>query len=130
MPLKWMHPHEQLTHGQHGPAKNLTLLTYAWADDTKENEPMDWVVWYGKGRVYTTMQGHLWRGGSDIAYRCAGFQTLLLRGAEWAATGQVTFPIPPDFPTETEIKVRGPESVGVTSVPMPEAVSAAVSGAK
>ena len=103
MPKKWMHPHEQLTHGQHGPAKNMTVLTYAWSKDTKENEPMDWVIPYGKGRVYTTMLGHLWKDGPDTAMRCVGFQTLLIRGCEWAATGKVTYPVPKDFPTASKI---------------------------
>ncbi len=106
MPAVWMHPHEQLTHGQHGPAKNITVLTYAWSRDAKENEPMDWVLPYGKGRVYVTMLGHLWNGGTDITLRCAGFQTILICGVEWAATGQVTYPVPADFPTATEIKTR------------------------
>jgi polyhydroxybutyrate depolymerase len=103
VPKKWMHPHEQLTHGQHGPARNMTVLTYAWSKDTKENEPMDWVIPYGKGRVYTTMLGHLWKDGPDTAMRCIGFQTLLIRGCEWAATGKVTYPIPKDFPTASKI---------------------------
>src|SRR5258708_11248444 len=30
---------------------------------------------------------------------CVGFQTLFVRGLEWAATGNVTAPMPPDFPT-------------------------------
>ncbi len=98
LPKKWMHPHEQLTYGQHGPAKNMTVLTYAWSRDTKENEPMDWVILYGKGRVYTTMLGHLWKDGPDTAMRCVGFQTLLIRGCEWAATAKVTYPVPKDFP--------------------------------
>ena len=106
MPKTWLHPHEQLTHGQHGPAKNMTVLTYAWSKDVDENEPMDWVVNYGKGRVYTTMLGHLWKNGPDDAMRCAGFQTLLLRGTEWAGSGNVTIAIPDDFPTASQIKMK------------------------
>lgn len=106
MPDKWMHPLEQLTHGQRGPATNLHVLDYAWADDTQENELMDWVSTYGKGRVYTTMLGHLWKDGPDTTMRCVGFQTLLIRGTEWAATGKVTWPVPKDFPTATEVKMR------------------------
>jgi type 1 glutamine amidotransferase len=106
MPRTWLHPHEQLTHGQHGPAKDLTVLTYAYSRDTKENEVMDWVVPYGRGRVYTSMLGHLWRNGPDTAMRCVGFQTMLIRGVEWAASGQVTYPVPEDFPTASEIKLR------------------------
>ena len=42
VPRVWRHPFEQLTHGQHGPAKNLTVLSYAWSKDTGENEVIDW----------------------------------------------------------------------------------------
>jgi type 1 glutamine amidotransferase len=106
MPRRWLHPHEQLTHGQHGPAKDMTVLTYAYSKDTGENELMDWVVPHGEGRVYTTMLGHLWKNGPDTAMRCSGFQTLLVRGVEWAASGRVTCPIPDDFPTETQVRLR------------------------
>jgi type 1 glutamine amidotransferase len=98
IPQHWLHPHEQLTHGQHGPAKDIHILTYAWSKDVQENEPLDWVIPFGKGRVYTTMLGHLWKGGPDTALRCVGFQTLFIRGTEWAATGQVTYPVPANFP--------------------------------
>ena len=66
MPPVWMHPSEQLTHGQHGPAEGLTILTYAHSPVSNRNEPMDWVRRYGKGRVYTTMLGHTWVGESTI----------------------------------------------------------------
>lgn len=98
MPPVWMHPFEQLTHGQHGPAEGLTILTYAHSPVTNQNEPMDWVRDYGRGRVYATMQGHTWAGDPSPNLDCIGFQTLLVRGVQWAATGRVTIPIPPDFP--------------------------------
>ena len=101
MPKIWLHPHEQLTHGQHGPAKNMTVLTYACAEDQQMNEPMDWTVDYGKGRVYVTMLGHLWKDGPDTAMRCVGFQTLFIRGVEWAATGKVTIRSPRIFRRRT-----------------------------
>jgi hypothetical protein len=47
-------------------------------------------IHYGKGRVYTTM-------------RCVGFQTILIRGVEWATTGRVTYPVPKDFPTASQV---------------------------
>jgi uncharacterized protein len=105
MPRRWLHPHEQLTHGQHGPAKDMTVLTYAYSKDTKQNEVMDWVIPYGRGRVYTTMLGHLWKNGPDTAMRCVGFQTMLIRGVEWAASGEATYPVPEDFPMVSEIKL-------------------------
>jgi type 1 glutamine amidotransferase len=106
MPPVWMHPLEQLTHGQHGPAEGLTILTYAHSPVTGQNEPMDWVREYGKGRVYTTMLGHTWAGEPCPNLDCVGFQTLLARGVEWAATGMVTVAIPKDFPGPEKVSLR------------------------
>ena len=36
---------------------------------------------------------------ADYSVQCAGFNTTMLRGTEWAATGNVTTPLPDDFPT-------------------------------
>ncbi len=112
-PKKWLHPSEQLTHGQRGPAAvvtggELTVLTYARDETLKENEPMDWVRTFGQGRVYVTMLGHTWKNEEpdNPNLHCAGFQTLFLRGLEWAATGRVTVPMPPDFPTAEKISLR------------------------
>jgi type 1 glutamine amidotransferase len=106
MPKVWMHPSEQLTHGQHGPAEGLTILTYASSPVTKQNEPMDWVRDYGKGRIYTTMLGHTWKNEPNPNFDCVGFQTLFARGVEWAATGKVTIPIPSDFPGPDAVSLR------------------------
>ena len=50
---------------------------------------------YGKGRIFHTTLGHF-----DYSMECVGFMTILQRGAEWAATGNVTQDIPEDFPGE------------------------------
>jgi hypothetical protein len=106
MPKVWMHPSEQLTHGQHGPAEGLTILTYAHSPVSHQNEPMDWVRSYGKGRVYTTMLGHTWTGEPNPDLDCVGFQTLLARGVQWAATSTVTIPIPSNFPGPDKVSLR------------------------
>lgn len=53
------------------------------------------------------MLGHLWKDGPDTAMRCIGFQTMLIRGCQWAATGKVSFAMPKDFPTADEVKLAG-----------------------
>lgn len=114
-PKHWMHPSEQLTHGQHavanpkrGAAQDaLHILTYAASKDSHRNEPMDWVRRWGKGRVYTTMLGHTWKNEKNPNLRCVGFETLLARGAEWAATGRVTLAAPKQFPTPDKILLSG-----------------------
>jgi hypothetical protein len=98
MPREWLHAKDELYHGMRGPAENVRLLATAFDEKkffgTGANEPMMWTVTYGKGRVFHTPMGH------DVeAMRCVGFLTTLQRGTEWAATGKVTIPIPPNFPT-------------------------------
>ena len=92
LPTHWTHPSEQLTHGQHGSAQGLTVLTYAPSEISHQGEPMDWVKQYGKGRVYTTMLGHTWKNELNPNLDDVSAQALLARGTEWAATGQVTLP--------------------------------------
>jgi type 1 glutamine amidotransferase len=58
-------------------------------------------VEYGKGRCFHTPMGH----GND-SQECVGFITTLQRGAQWAATGQVTVKIPEDFPTADKVSQR------------------------
>ena len=103
MPSSWLHAQDELYHGQRGPAKDMHVLATAYSDKAKggtgTNEPMIWVIPYGKGRVFTTVMGHV-GGGETAAIRCVGFQTTVARGAEWAATGKVTLPIPDDFPKD------------------------------
>jgi type 1 glutamine amidotransferase len=94
LPHCWMHPSEQLTHGQHGPAVGLTILTYARSEVSKQNEPMDWISHFGKGRVYVTMLGHTWKNEPNPNFDDPNFQVLVARGTEWAASGTVTIPAP------------------------------------
>ncbi len=98
MPKEWLHAQDELYHGMRGPAENVHLIATAFSDKAKggtgEHEPMIWTVTYGKGRVFHTPMGHDLTG-----MRCLGFVATLQRGTEWAATGQVTLPLPKDFPT-------------------------------
>lgn len=85
LPPVWAQPSEQLTHGQHGPAEGLTVLTYAASEISHQNEPMDWVRNYGKGRVYTTMLGHTWKDEPNPNLACPEFRKLFTQGVAWAA---------------------------------------------
>jgi type 1 glutamine amidotransferase len=59
---------------------------------TGKDEPLIWTLPYGAGRVFQTALGH------DVkAMQSSGFILTLQRGAEWAATGQVTIPVPADM---------------------------------
>jgi type 1 glutamine amidotransferase len=72
------------------------ILATAFSDTAKDpkntgkDEPMVWVARYGKGRVYHNALGH----DVEAMGSSAGFQALMVRGVEWAATGKVTSPLP------------------------------------
>jgi type 1 glutamine amidotransferase len=108
MPREWMHAKDELYHGQRGPAENMHILATAYSASDKAgtaaHEPMIWWVPFGNGRVFTTVMGHV-MGDDTTAIRCVGFQTVLTRGCEWAATGKVTLPVPNSFPSATETTV-------------------------
>jgi len=108
MPREWLHAKDELYHGQRGPAENMHILATAFSakekGGTAAHEPMIWWIPYGQGRVFTTVLGHV-MGNETVAIRCTGFQTVLARGTEWAATGTVTLAIPDNFPTPMQVKV-------------------------
>jgi len=95
MPASWMHAKDELYDSLRGPAENMTVLATAWSPTTKRHEPMVMTIAYGKGRVFHTPMGH-----ETYSQECVGFITTLQRGCEWAATGNVTQQLPPDFPGE------------------------------
>lgn len=106
-PAVWKTPSMELYKFARGPAENLTILSYAPDSITHVNWPVEWVVQYGKGRVYNSSMGHLWKGETyPISYRCIGFQTTMIRVTEWLATGKVTYSVPNNFPTKDKMSVR------------------------
>lgn len=59
------------------------------SDDEHERQPAIFVSGYGSGRIFHTILGH------DVrAMKYNGFQILMLRGTEWAATSEVTIKAP------------------------------------
>lgn len=106
-PDAWMTPNMELYEYPRGPAKNMTILSYAYHEETDKNWPVEWVVDHGKGRVYNSSMGHLWE--DDVyppGYRCVGFQTTLIRATEWLAKGKTSYKVPEEFPSESKVVVQ------------------------
>lgn len=105
MPGAWMHVKDELYDRLRGPANNMRVLATSFSDPSTggsgRHEPMIFTIEYGKGRVFHTPMGH-----SNASQQCVGFITTFQRGAQWAATGQVTVAIPDDFPTTDETRSR------------------------
>ena len=100
MPAEWMHARDELYDNLRGPIENVHVLATGIAPPGKGtgvHEPMIFTISYGKGKVFHTPMGH------DVTgMRCLGFVATLQRGAEWAATGAVTIPIPENFPSASK----------------------------
>lgn len=69
------------------------VLATTFSDHAKRgsgtDEPMVVVTRLGKGRAFHCAMGH-----ATSQMEGVGFQSLMLRGTEWAATGEVTIPVP------------------------------------
>lgn len=102
---RWKHFKDEIYTRMRGPVKNLEIL--ATVNERGRQEPLMWTVKYGKGRVFVDLLGHCGNDPNMIySMLCTGYQVTLLRGSEWAATGNVTQEVPTDFPLEDTYTLR------------------------
>ncbi len=91
LPKSWLQTKDELYGRLRGPAENMHVLATAFSDKstggTGEHEPILMSINYGNGRVFHTTLGH-----DAEAMQGTAFQVTLQRGAQWAATGDVTLP--------------------------------------
>lgn len=96
LPSLVAHPDElyhKLVHLNDAP---FTRLAGAFSDPTTggtgEIEPMLLVSQIGKGRIFHTPLGHVWPGveATKVSHQDPQFRSLVVRGTEWAATGDVS----------------------------------------
>jgi type 1 glutamine amidotransferase len=65
---------------------------------TGKNEPVVITTQYGKGRGFYCVLGH-----NEATMQSSAWKTLLLRGTEWAAAGEVTIPAQEPWPADEKI---------------------------
>lgn len=127
LPEMWLHASDEVYSGLRGPAMNMTILVTGFANPSLRgaspyNEPLLFTVDYGKGRIFHSTLGHVGARQNEnaIPMRNVSFITTLQRGTEWAASGDVTIPVPDDFPHAYQTSVRPPLEEGWTSLLDPE----------
>lgn len=94
----WDELYHKLVHMHEAPYEILaTAYSDADSGGTGNDEPVMVATHYGQGRVYHHVLGHVWTGDPEASKGCSmitfenpGFQRALLRGCEWAATGDVS----------------------------------------
>jgi uncharacterized protein len=113
-PEAWMQAEDELYDSLRGPAVDVEVLAYAFScpetGGSGANEPMLLVTTFGEGRTFHTALGH-----DAAAMASLGFQLTLARGAEWAATGEVSDAtdalvphLSPDTPTLADPPLTSP----------------------
>jgi len=107
LPRCWKAAELEVYRYARGPAENLTVLSYAKDAKTRLDFPIEWTVQYGKGRVYNSTFGHVWPGSDNPpGARCVAFKTLLVRATEWLAAGEVSWPVPDNFPDANTVQLE------------------------
>jgi len=112
LPDSWIHAKDELYGLLRGPASGLHVLATAFSDTATggdgRHEPVLFTIQYGEGRIFHTVLGHCKDDSEVPAMECAGFITTLQRGAEWAATGNVSLDIPDNLPNSASV-VKWPD---------------------
>ncbi len=96
LPSHWSHTEDELYGDLRGPAKNIHPLATAFSESqsggTGKEELVLFTIDYHKGRIFHTVLGHTGKE-FDKSLDNPGFDITLLRGTEWAATGEVNFEV-------------------------------------
>jgi len=109
LPVRWLHGSDILSNRLRGPAIKMDILATAFANPkyggSGRDEPVLMTISYEKGRIFHTTLGYPYED-SGPAMQCPGFISTFRRGAEWAVTGNVTQPVPRDFPSAAAVVIR------------------------
>jgi lysophospholipase L1-like esterase/type 1 glutamine amidotransferase len=91
---------DELYHGLENvaavPTEVLALaMDKAEGGGSGREEPVAMTLTFGRGRVFATPLGHVWTDQPETkqSVLSPAFRAMLARGAEWAATGQVTLAV-------------------------------------
>lgn len=109
LPVRWLQPGDIIVTSPVLPGSGIKVLATAFSDTayggSGRPEPVLLAGSEGGGRIFATMIG-LPGEEQEQAVHSTGFIATLQRGAEWAASGNVTQAVPSDFPTAAAAVTR------------------------
>lgn len=107
LPQQWMAADLEIYFYARGPAEDMTVISYALEPKTKMNFPIEWVIDYGKGRVYNSTYGHHMHKQTETppGIRCVAFRTICLRSIYWLAGRDVPSELPEKFPSTEAVSL-------------------------
>lgn len=107
LPRNWVFADIEVYTYARGPIENVTVISYAKDEKYGLNFPVEWVIKYGKGKVYNSSLGHFWNDQENPpGMRCTAFQTEMHRAIQWLAKRKVDTNVPEDFPGTATISLR------------------------
>jgi uncharacterized protein len=115
LPAQWRAADVEIYTYVRGPAEDVEVISSSRDNAFGLSFPVEWVVTYGKGHVYSSSLGHLWAGDANPpSIRCVAFQTLLVRSLRWLAGREIEETAPADFPTANAVSLRADTPVAST----------------
>ncbi|WP_299668820.1 ThuA domain-containing protein [uncultured Polaribacter sp.] len=109
IPKQWRAADVEVYRYTRGTTKNLEVLSYGKDEKTGLNFPTEWTVKFGKGKVYSSVYGHLWKNQEwPPSMRCAAFQQTMVRALQWLSGNEVDNYVEADFPNSKSTVLRLP----------------------
>jgi type 1 glutamine amidotransferase len=107
LPKEWKAADVEIYRYVRGVTDNLQVLSYAKDSETNLNFPIEWIVKFGKGNIYCSIYGHLWKNQEwPPSMRCAAFQQTMVRALQWLSGNEVDSNVETDFPTRENTVLR------------------------
>ena len=109
MPKVWRAADVEIYRYGRGAIENLEVLSYGKDLKAELNFPMEWTVKFGKGKVYSSTYGHLWKNQEwPPGMRCSAFQQSVVRALQWLSGNVVDNYVEADFPNSETTALRLP----------------------
>ena len=107
MPKSWLTADNEVYRYARTITDSIQVISYARGSKNEFNFPKEWVLKYGKGKIYASTYGHLWKEQIwPPSMRCVAFQETMTRAVLWLSGNKIDAIVSADFPTSNNIALR------------------------